>query len=75
MKSNKQIKREFYQLREADINNLKIIKSEIDNFIKRNKVDEEGLRILNNATMTLGSFKEAYLTRLFNFLKLGHMVD
>lgn len=75
MKSNKQLKREFYQLREADINNLKIIKSEIDNFIKRNKVDEEGLRILNNATTALSATKEAYLSRLFNFLKQGHQIS
>tara|TARA_R100001244_G_C5067180_1_gene110421 strand:- start:106 stop:333 length:228 start_codon:yes stop_codon:yes gene_type:complete len=75
LKSNKQIQKEFYKLRESEIENLKLTRSEIDNFIKRNKVDEEGLRILNNITTTLGSFKESYLSRLLKFLKLGHMVD
>ena len=75
MKSNEQLKKEYYQLREADINNLKILKTEIDSFISRNKVDEEGLRIINNITMTLGAFKESYLTRLINFLKQGHQIS
>ena len=75
MKSNEQLKKQYYQLREADINNLKIMKTEIDSFISRNKVDEEGLRILNNITTALGAFKESYLTRLFNFLKQGHQVS
>jgi hypothetical protein len=75
LKSNEQLKKEYYQLREADINNLKIIKTEIDSFISRNKVDEEGLRIINNITMTLGAFKESYLTRLINFLKQGHQIS
>ena len=75
LKSNEQLKKEYYQLREADINNLKILKTEIDSFISRNKVDEEGLRIINNITMTLGAFKESYLTRLINFLKQGHQIS
>ena len=75
MKSNNQIKKEYYQLRETEIGNLKIIKSEIDSFIKRNKVDDEGLRQLNNFAASLTSFKEAYLSRFINSLKQGHMVD
>ena len=75
MKSNKQVKKEFYRLRQAEIENLKIIKSEIDYFIKVNKVNEEGLRILNNMTTTLSAFKEGYLSRLFNFLKQGDIID
>ena len=75
MKSNKQIKKEFYQLRESEIENLKLMKSEIDNFIERNKVDEDVLRLLNNFTTSLGAFKEAYLSRFINSLKQGHMVD
>ena len=75
MKSNKQIQKEFFKLRESEIENLKLMKSEIDNVIKKNKVDEEGLRLLNNITTTLGAFKESYLSRLLKFLKLGHMLD
>ena len=75
MKSNKQAKREFYRLRETEIENLKILKSEIDNFIRVNKVNEEGLRILNNMDSSLGAFKEGYLSRLFNFLKQGDIID
>jgi len=75
LKSNKQIQKEYYQLRETEINNLKIIKLEIDSFIKRNKVDEEGLRQLNNFTAAFTAFKEAYLSRFINSLKQGHMVD
>ena len=75
MKSNKQIQKEFFKLRESEIENLKLMKSEIDNVIKKNKVDDEGLRLLNNITTTLGAFKESYLSRLLKFLKLGHMVD
>jgi len=75
LKSNKQIQKEFFKLRESEIENLKLMKSEIDNVIKKNKVDEEGLRLLNNITTTLGAFKESYLSRLLKFLKLGHMLD
>ena len=75
MKSNNQIKKEYYQLRETEISNLKLIKSEIDSFIQRNKVDDEGLRQLSNFTASFASFKEAYLSRFINYLKQGHMVD
>ena len=75
MKSNQQVKKEFYKLRESEIENLKFMKQEIDSFIKRNKVDEDGLRTLNNITTTLRAFKESYLSRLINFLKQGHIIN
>jgi hypothetical protein len=75
LKSNQQVKKEFYKLRESEIENLKFMKQEIDSFIKRNKVDEDGLRTLNNITTTLRAFKESYLSRLINFLKQGHIIN
>lgn len=75
MKEKKEIKKGLGLLSQDDFEKITGIKSELKSVADAKKIDEAGLRRLENCLRELDTLTHSYNWRFIKLLKQDHMVD
>jgi len=75
MKTKKDIEKGLGLLSQDDIDKVRNIRTEIQAVVNAKKIDEKGLRRLENCLRELENLTHSYNWRFIKLLKQDHMVD
>tara|TARA_Y100000296_G_C5059622_1_gene199089 strand:- start:437 stop:664 length:228 start_codon:yes stop_codon:yes gene_type:complete len=75
MKTKKDIEKGLGLLSQDDIDKVRNIRTEIQAVVNAKKIDEKGLRRLENCLRELENLTHSYNWRFIKLLKQDHMID
>ena len=75
MKAKENLKKQLGQISLDDTEKITFLVKELELFLKKKSISEDGLRRLDNISRELENFKSLYTWKAFKLLKQGHMLD